>query len=127
MPQVPEPAMIRKTDEEMADELANDPAGQVVPFKQNPNALAKYKIIQGDKEVGFVYVQGLSEFDCTETWQLYKASAAGGDRAAYRYPSSDDRDVSLRLVFEAAVPDVREPEGLEPSDYDQLLAPVRRL
>lgn len=107
----PAPLFIRKTDEEIRIEREKaGPGGQVSPLKPNPELYASYQILQDGNEVGWVYVRGSSGTDCTETWLLYKSTVTGAGlalpgstaaitRAAYTWPSEENLDVSLRLIY----------------------------
>lgn len=137
MPSQPGPNMIARTGEEVAalTALDPDPSAQVFPFKPNPNAMARYRLLQAGKEVGWVYVAGADQFNCKETWQLYKAGVpAGGGvaRAPYVWPSFEatnttSKDVTLQLKFDASVGAVSKPEGLSPgTHYDELVSTVEK-
>lgn len=100
---------------------------QVNPYKADSSKWARYQLLQGDFEVGWVFVQGQQNARCNERWQLYKIGATGRgatlprglhlpnggttpQKAPYKWPSQNEKqaegmDVSTRVIYVDAVSD----------------------
>jgi hypothetical protein len=132
MPMRAEIPSFERTPEEKAEWIAQnpgfDPTFQIVPFKVNPNAYAKYRVLQNGVEVGFVYVKGQDEFHCTETWQLYNVNVPAG-LAPYIWASPTNGqtasvNTSLQLAYVGPAAAVTPPANLSAGQYTTLTSSV---